>query len=106
MDWQEKALRDTMASVATVEAVQRGMDLLDEHGPRGWRDEIDLAELDIALSRQCVLGQLWGFYADGVATLRELVPGFTMVGYGFMGVGGTDALLTRVWHVAITETRF
>lgn len=106
MDWQETALHNPLVTEAMVEAVQRGMDLLDVHGPRGWRHEIDLATLDIADSRQCVLGQLWGYYANGCAMLRELVPDFTMIGYGFMGAGNSDAVLTHVWRAAITGTRF
>jgi len=42
-----------------LKRVKRGLKWLEEkHGP-GWEDKIDLTELDLASSSQCVLGQVF-----------------------------------------------
>lgn len=71
-----------------TEAVNRGVELLDRHSPDGimWPYRIDLAELDVADWRSCVLGQLYG--GDYVTGVRELerATGETHVGWLTFGV--------------------
>ena len=47
-----------------------GADLLDVHGPDGWRDKIDLSALDMKDVRFCVLGQVYGTYYIGLNDLN------------------------------------
>lgn len=42
------------------EQITRGAALLDQRGPVGWRDRLDLAKLELANGNRCVLGQLYG----------------------------------------------
>lgn len=52
-----------------AERVQTGIGVLDEHRP-GWLETIDLEHLDLSLSCQCVLGQLWGNFDNGILVLE------------------------------------
>jgi hypothetical protein len=52
------------------EYADTGALLLDEQGPKDWRDRLTPEDLDIADSRQCVLGQLYGHYETGLDLLR------------------------------------
>lgn len=86
-----------MASVADI--VKRGAGLLDERRP-GWDREIDISELDIALGRSCILGQLYGQYGVGVHELKV-----TGAYYGFAATWDVDASkcitafdLTAAWQ--------
>jgi hypothetical protein len=69
------------------ERVQAGIALLDEKGPADWRERIDFATLNLQSRRNCVLGQIYGYYNDG---LRELgvtqfdFDDFPGAPYGFM----------------------
>ena len=47
---------------------QRGALFLDERCPN-WFSKIDIKTLDLGSCEQCVLGQLFGSYADGLAML-------------------------------------
>lgn len=49
-------------------AAKRGAHLLDERMP-GWAKRINPATLDMGSGCQCVLGQTYGEYEDGVQTL-------------------------------------
>jgi len=40
--------------------VARGVALLDELGPDGWRDRVDLSTLNLMSTEDCVLGQVYG----------------------------------------------
>lgn len=60
-------------------AVSRGAALLDRTHP-GWAGQVDLAFLDLADCVACVLGQLFGAYADGCDEMNlnmgsELIEG-------------------------------
>ena len=48
--------------------VERGATLLDAEQP-GWCKRIDLVTLDMGDTEQCVLGQMYGHYSDGVDAL-------------------------------------
>lgn len=47
------------------ENVKRGAAHLDMYGPSNWRNKIDVEKLDMADSKLCILGQLYGEYSDG-----------------------------------------
>jgi hypothetical protein len=48
--------------------VKRMTAILDEKRP-GWRDEIDVEKLDFNSIRNCVLGQLYGSYTQGLVDI-------------------------------------
>ena len=48
--------------------VALGARILDEKCP-GWREKIDLANFALTGCRQCVLGQLYGLYTNGIHEL-------------------------------------
>lgn len=48
--------------------VMRGAALLDEKVP-GWRERVNPDTLDMSSDRNCVLGQLYDWYALGLQTL-------------------------------------
>ena len=71
-------------------AVQKGIDLLDQKGPKNWRERIDLDTFDIGSLNNCVLGQVYGSWHDGMnALFPSTVTGRSDVAahYGFDGVG-------------------
>jgi len=49
--------------------VQAGIALLDTYGPTDWRERINLDTLDLHSLTDCVLGQVYGDYADGMDSL-------------------------------------
>ncbi len=51
------------------ERAANGAALLDKVEP-GWFEKIDAASLDIGSFTKCVLGQVYGGYADGMNKLR------------------------------------
>ena len=53
--------------------VDRGIQLLDTHGPLDWRDRIDMDTLDLGDGDQCVLGQVFG---DEAQSARPRTNGF------------------------------
>lgn len=48
-----------------ADRVARGVALLDEWGPAGWRERVDLDTLDMAWGTTCVIGQVYGWGPDG-----------------------------------------
>jgi len=58
----------TLQERATT-AVARGVALLDQCGPAGWRDQIDLPTFSITSDWDCVLGQVYGLYSVGATEL-------------------------------------
>lgn len=84
--------------------IRRGVEILDERGPEGWRERIDLDRLNIAQARDCILGQCFGMYADGReamnlthAEVRDcgFVPTFSH----------SSSDLTASWHDYLAATR-
>lgn len=53
------------------EAVQKGIDLLDETFGADWRDHVDLGTLDIQSFRNCLLGQVFGGFCQGIDDIVE-----------------------------------
>ncbi len=52
------------------ECVARGAAILDEN-KTGWFNRIDFKRFDIAASLDCVLGQVFGNYSDGITSLLK-----------------------------------
>lgn len=48
-----------MSRQTVEQRVARGIALLDERGPEGWRDRVNLDDLDMINPRRCVLGQVY-----------------------------------------------
>lgn len=75
-----------------------GIGLLNEEGPDDWRARIDLSTLDVDNAFWCVLGQVYGYYEDG---LSELGLNYTTApDFGFSLDHGTDDewyALTQIW---------
>lgn len=50
--------------------VIKGAAVLDASAPRLWREMIDLNTLDLSDGEDCVLGQVFGTYVDGLTALE------------------------------------
>ena len=90
--------------------VARGILELDR-SYRGWFRKIDPHTLDIASSENCVLGQIFGRFADGVRLLsgREMFGTWYAEERGFMADLGSShfasdsGILTDLWVLVIRE---
>lgn len=56
-------------------AVTRGIALLDDKGPEGWRSRIDLGRLNISMMSRCVITMVFGYsgadsFFEHMAALR------------------------------------
>ena len=60
--------------------IAAGMALLDEQDP-GWRESIDTATLTLRDGCDCVLGQRYGVFGDGLTALG--ITHYDMSAYGF-----------------------
>lgn len=78
--------------------VQRGAERLDRHDPDWWRS-IKLKKLDLGSENNCVLGQLFGSYWDGLKRLD-----ISGTSYGFDGID--DEALTKLWKKEILDRKF
>lgn len=56
-----------------AERVARGCDLLDVHC-EGWAQKIDLEHFDIRSTSRCVLGQVYGWYNEGLEEILAMLP--------------------------------
>lgn len=106
--WQEEVGRKGRLLTTTAvsedvrpvicERVRRGMKLLDEHMP-GWKDKLNVQQLDMSSSYACVLGQLYKSLLNGRQALK-LSQWVDVVNNGF-GVSMSDQYrgneLTTVW---------
>lgn len=45
-------------------AVDKGIAFLDNNGPEGWRSRIDVDELDVSSTGDCVLGQIYSHFDE------------------------------------------
>jgi hypothetical protein len=52
--------------------VDAGIALLDEKGPKDWRDKLDLSTLDVVDPQKCILKQIYGRYGIGCDVLGIL----------------------------------
>lgn len=95
-----------------AEQVARGMALLDERGPTNWRKRINLNTLDVSTGEDCILGQVYGWYPDGLDALGirdwDEVP--ANLGFRVMFVADAHTMnsayaeLTQTWRDALTDT--
>jgi len=90
--------------MALVDKVDRGAMLLDALEP-GWEQQINVDELDLMHDQDCVLGQLYESYANGLENLGPIVQEYP-VEFGFTKAAGSQrgfATLTRLWKKSIEE---
>lgn len=86
----------------TIQArVREGIRLLDARGPEDWRARLDAERLDIFDPGNCVLGQLFDGYTEGMKALD--IPHSRAPIYGFTcHVGVCDCReLTEAWQAAL-----
>jgi hypothetical protein len=93
------------------EVAAAGAALLDARGP--WADRIDLVRLDMASCRDCVLGQLYGWYSSGRAALDLSTSAAELYGFVFtcdaddsddcVSCGPQYPLLTEAWRDEIAS---
>jgi hypothetical protein len=79
---------------------ERGAKLLDEKYEGDWREKIDVDELDMDNQDECVLGQLYGDYEDGLVKLFGRCDYQAGEDYGFDHHGNVDA-----WKEIILKKR-
>lgn len=89
-----------LAIAPPARRARRGARFLDKQDP-AWPTKIDQEKLDIACAKNCVLGQLYGSYADG---WRKLPEGQALdIVYGFAAPSKGDpvryyGLLNAAWQ--------
>lgn len=99
--------------------IKRGVELLNEKSP-GWHSKIDLDRLDMADRDDCVLGQLFGDYFDGLEAIGVRPDRDVSFGFNFkvpplpptMGVKSWQSVIERsvdrlnkCWKQEITNLR-
>ena len=92
------------------EKIDAGVAWLDKRKP-GWRTEIDLKTLDVSDCDYCVLGQVFGHYADGLAFASRKKDSSTASSkqiewshaHGFAGLPGYFRELTEEWKERAME---
>lgn len=87
--------------------VRRGAELLDRVRP-GWERELDLERLAVRDCHQCVLGQLFGEYKDGLRMLGKWSSELwdSRVPFGFalrLGERPYFPALTDAWRALVRE---
>ena len=80
------------------EAVDRGIKFLDYFHP-GWKEKIDVDELDMDDNECCILGQLYGDYCENPLEFNQCYN------YGFTGSRVDMSELTKEWKSRLV-TRF
>lgn len=85
------------------EDVKRGMALLDERKP-DWRKYVKLATLDMNEPAQCILGQVYGNYYDGIDELA--LDSLIVMDYGFFSrdIGDSWWDLADTWTALLTKS--
>jgi hypothetical protein len=79
---------EKIADAAVKKRVLQGLELLHVKYGDDWIDHIDPTTLDMANSRFCVLGQVYGDYEQGVVALDiNEIDGYE-ADYGFMNAHG------------------
>jgi hypothetical protein len=97
------------------ERVRAGVELLDKSQPQ-WREKVNPVRLDMTLQGTCILGQVYGWYTEGLKQIgllkrsyRDLESEQAAAAHGFTAVQGlgTQAaddefrLLKEEWLSAI-----
>ena len=90
-----------------LERARRGAALLDEKRP-GWREDVDLRSLDQASCSRCVLGQVFGRYAEGLRSLFNedrirRYPDDAPYGFDIDGEVGHYSVLTEAWREVLAS---
>lgn len=100
-----------MTKQAERQRAEAGANLLDQNNP-GWADRIDRKLLDINNLRQCVLGQLYQHFNNGITTLFPETGWQGAVECGFDARDGSmekqkaeGEKLTTIWDKLILERR-
>lgn len=78
-------------------AVKRGVRRLDKRGPAQWFLRVDPDRLDLKSGCDCVLGQIYGSYVEGLRQLNVYRAGH----YGFLFRGSR----TKAWKEVIQARR-
>lgn len=85
--------------------VLRGAELLDEQHA-GWALKIDTAKLDLGCCYQCILGQLYGVFSDGLVALN-LEDDDADADYTDLGLDGEKVemypILDELWKEQIQQ---
>jgi hypothetical protein len=96
-----------MISMHTRLAVNKGATLLDAVYPRWW-ENVDIDSLNMSNCRECVLGQLYILYTNGLnhllghhAHYTSADYGFTLIGNDRLGVYDSWENLREAWVVEI-----
>lgn len=82
--------------------------LQEQHGP-GWEDEINCARLDLRSASQCVLGQVYGSFDDGLDQLVGLVGEDEQIdwsirhGFSILGYSESWERLDEAWHQVLCD---
>lgn len=63
--------------------VQKGARMLDKYRP-GWAIEINISDFNITSPTECIIGQLFGDFSNGVHALRALGASVDIRKLGFM----------------------
>ena len=96
-------LRERLLDWVAQRRVVRGMKLLDEKGPTGWREQIERDLLDINDWNACVLGQVYGHYEYGEKKLA-ISWDFDALKCGFRsGMFIRGLRLRSAWLCALAE---
>lgn len=83
---------------SVTEQVQAGADLLDKHGPADWRSRVDLSRLDILDPDNCILGQIYGDYNQGMKSLGIV----TGTAYGFISAIADKSMNEKKWKIIVS----
>jgi hypothetical protein len=92
-----------VSETLAAKRVENGIKFLDRVMPPKWRQKINLDELSLSSTADCVLGQLYGDYDDGRYQLD--LDGDEAEEYGFVlyGVEERDYWkLTQAWKLALS----
>jgi hypothetical protein len=94
---------DALTLDDAIDRVREGAAFLDAQVPN-WRAGIDPFDLDLRSHTQCVLGQLFGHYNDGMQALG--LGWVELEHYGFDSDDDADfPLLTEAWAMALEQAR-
>jgi hypothetical protein len=78
-----------------LERAKQGAALLDEVADPDWREQLDLATLNMQNCEECVLGQLYGDYGEGLAVVE--LSEYDAAEFGFT-TNGSWTWLNKAWR--------